>query len=80
MTNHQNRRPGFTELGTHKENTWVYIGRASAEMAGKKRRERREKWRERREKWRGRRGKLTFAVFFLFWHTAKTPLPCSFLF
>jgi hypothetical protein len=47
MTNHQNRRPGFTELGTHKENTWVYIGRASAEMAGKKRRESREKWRER---------------------------------
>jgi hypothetical protein len=24
--------------------TWVYIGRASAEMSGKKRRERREKW------------------------------------
>jgi hypothetical protein len=27
--------------------TWVYIGRASAEMSGKKRRERREKRRER---------------------------------
>jgi hypothetical protein len=25
-------------------------------------------------------GKAIFAVFFLFWHTAKTPLPCSFLF
>jgi hypothetical protein len=48
--------------------TWVNIGRESAEIAGKK------WWKETK---RERREKLTFAVFFFNLHTAIIHLPCS---